>query len=837
MGARLSGTDLQNQLNILTSVGVVGDLTDGRLLQRLLSAHDGGAHAAFTALVERHGPMVLGVCREVLGDSPDVHDAFQATFLVLFRKAGSVRNADSVASWLHGVAFRVARRAKADAFRRGAFERRGAEMRALRSDRAAERPESWAELHEEIARLPQRYREPLVLVYLEGMTTEAVAQRLRCPKGTILSRLSRGRDRLRDRLVRRGLAPPASLVTRARPSETVPARVPEPLLSATVQLVTGLLKESTPAGLVSASVVSLTEGALRAMLWTKLTMGGLVGLALATLVIGAEAALAYQETTNAGRSVPSQKAPAEPVTPVARSSDPAKLTGSSAAVIVSLPPRAELHDFLRRASSEAISLSKSKPGEASSSCLTTIATAQAKASDLDGARATFAVAATEAEGGFGGAPDPWKLERVGRFEAQSGLKGEARATLQRAVKVLPGVVGDHSRASSTVDAFTAIVEQQAELGAREDARKTVALLLEFSKPLIESSKIEYVHDATAMAIAAALAAVGDFEAAFAWSEGLQNAGSVLRNTADFGSKNHEGYVLGKIADTGSKNLDRIVARRFVREAAERLAKMELADQKCGLSDLALAQARIGDFEAARRSAKAIGVGPSRDRYFITGEQPYALIRVADVQHLAGDTAGARETLRDALRLVRDHPRMRGRDGHLSKIVYAQLADGDIDGAIQSVAAAAVNRPYRLAWIARAQAATGEIAVSQANFARALNDAVLAVQHPPAPNPAATISPGVSKDMSRLMDVAEIQAMAGDIAGALRTVRSYDDEFYRRSALQKVVFARATAGDVGGALRLALDEAKTPEQRLAALEGLGQGVDARLSVKSLEPRSR
>ena len=193
MAARSLGAVLQTKLNILIASGVVGHLTDGQILQQSLSDDHGEAEAAFTALVDRHGPMVLGVCRQVLGDSHDADDAFQAAFLVLFRRAGSVRDADSVASWLHGVALRVARRARSDAVRRKAVERRGAEMRAVRSDRAADRPESWTELHEEIARLPQRFREPLVLCYLEGLTTEAVAQRLGCPKGTVLSRLSRDR--------------------------------------------------------------------------------------------------------------------------------------------------------------------------------------------------------------------------------------------------------------------------------------------------------------------------------------------------------------------------------------------------------------------------------------------------------------------------------------------------------------------------------------------------------------------------------------------------------------------------------------------------------------------
>jgi RNA polymerase sigma factor (sigma-70 family) len=181
MAARSSAGNLHSQLNMLSRLGVVGDLTDGQLLERCLSTHEGGDRAAFSALVERHGPMVLSVCRDVLGDSHDVEDAFQATFLVLFRSARSVRNGDSVASWLHGVALRVSMRAKADALRRKAHERRGAEMRAARNDRKSGCPESWSELHAEIDHLPGRYREPLVLCYLEGLTTEAVAHTLDPP--------------------------------------------------------------------------------------------------------------------------------------------------------------------------------------------------------------------------------------------------------------------------------------------------------------------------------------------------------------------------------------------------------------------------------------------------------------------------------------------------------------------------------------------------------------------------------------------------------------------------------------------------------------------------------
>src|SRR4051812_28572869 len=193
------GTDLLNQLDTLSRVGVVGNLSDGQLLQRLVTGDDAAAQGIFTVLVERHGPMVLSVCRQVLGDPHDAQDAFQATFLVLARKAGAIRKADSAASWLYGVALRVAVRAKADASRRRAHERRGGALKAAEAARGGDPPGSWPELHEEIARLPAHYREPVVLCYLEGLSTEVAAERLGCPRGTVLSRLARARERLRGR--------------------------------------------------------------------------------------------------------------------------------------------------------------------------------------------------------------------------------------------------------------------------------------------------------------------------------------------------------------------------------------------------------------------------------------------------------------------------------------------------------------------------------------------------------------------------------------------------------------------------------------------------------------
>ncbi|HEV3121830.1 MAG TPA: RNA polymerase sigma factor, partial [Isosphaeraceae bacterium] len=286
--------ELVNQLNTLSQVGVVGDLSDGQLLERLVTARDETAQAVFTALVERHGPMVLRVCRQVLGDSHDAQDAFQATFLVLARKAGSVRKVESIASWLHGVALRVSVRAKADEARRKMHERRGGAMKAAESMREREGPESWPELHREIARLPERYREPVVLCYVEGLATQAAAARIGCPHGTVLSRLSRAREQLRRRLTRRHIALPAGLLTAALAPEPASAALPPALLAETVRASLQFAgRRATEAAMASATATTLARGVLYTMMISKLKMVGAATLAC-VLALGGMRTLAFQ---------------------------------------------------------------------------------------------------------------------------------------------------------------------------------------------------------------------------------------------------------------------------------------------------------------------------------------------------------------------------------------------------------------------------------------------------------------------------------------------------------------------------------------------------------------
>jgi RNA polymerase sigma factor (sigma-70 family) len=178
------------------------ELSDTVLLERFVHCRD---EAAFAALAARHGEMVFGLCRRILGNPHDAEDVFQAAFLVLARKAATIRKPESLACWLHGVAYRLALKAKSEAERRRLHEQRATACHQDDKDDL-----SWREMRgaidEELQRLPEKQRQPLILCYLEGLTQDEATRRLNWPRGTLKRRLESGRENLRLRLTQRGIS-------------------------------------------------------------------------------------------------------------------------------------------------------------------------------------------------------------------------------------------------------------------------------------------------------------------------------------------------------------------------------------------------------------------------------------------------------------------------------------------------------------------------------------------------------------------------------------------------------------------------------------------------------
>jgi len=283
-------------------------MTDGQLLECFLSQRD---DAAFAALVRRHGPMVWGVCHRVLPKYHDAEDAFQATFLVLVRRGGSVQPREMVANWLYGVAYQTALKARAVAARRKERERQVVQM----PEPAAPGQEVWHDLQplldQELSRLPDKYRVPIVLCDLEGKTRKEAAHQLGWPEGTVAGRLATARKMLARRLAQRGVVLSSAALAAVLGQKAASAGVPTALVYSTIKAA-GVFAagQAAAAGAISAQVAALTEGVLRAMFLSKLKSVMLVLLLLVTL--SGVAGVLYR--TQAAQQPPSSPATAKPAT-------------------------------------------------------------------------------------------------------------------------------------------------------------------------------------------------------------------------------------------------------------------------------------------------------------------------------------------------------------------------------------------------------------------------------------------------------------------------------------------------------------------------------------------
>ena len=271
------------QLRTMAQAKAYEETSDRHLLELFLERRE---EAAFVALLERHGPMVLQVCRRIQGNEQDAEDVFQATFLLLACKAHSIRKRDSVASWVHGVAHRLALEAMRQNHRRQVRERRAADMRRT----SAVNHQAWQELQGTLdvalRRVTEKYRTPLVLCYLEGRTQEEAARQLGCPLGTLRSRLARGRDRLKALLERQGVGVSATALAAGLAQSNASATVPPMLLIGTTRAAFSYMAGKAAAAVVSARAAALLERGIKTMLTMKLKIATVVVLAASVLGLG-----------------------------------------------------------------------------------------------------------------------------------------------------------------------------------------------------------------------------------------------------------------------------------------------------------------------------------------------------------------------------------------------------------------------------------------------------------------------------------------------------------------------------------------------------------------------
>jgi len=287
-------------LQYLFEHGTFSGQTDGQLLERFLACRD---ERAFQILLERHGRMVLGTCHAILKDPHEAEDAFQATFLVFVHKAASIRGRDSLGGWLHRVAYNIALQANLDNVKRKAEEQRVSELTSTTTASSPEDPLLRSLVQVEVGRLPEKFRLPLVLCDLEGLSREEAARQLHWTEGMVRGRLAQARERLRARLSRRGIPLSAAALGACLSQEAV-AAVPEAWILATARAAHALILGVTTAALVSARTSRLMKATLDWMTTLKIKVAAVVMLALAALGGVAAAALAAGEAPPKAQALP-----------------------------------------------------------------------------------------------------------------------------------------------------------------------------------------------------------------------------------------------------------------------------------------------------------------------------------------------------------------------------------------------------------------------------------------------------------------------------------------------------------------------------------------------------
>jgi RNA polymerase sigma factor (sigma-70 family) len=694
--ARLS--DFFRRLTCGMAAEMLVDHSDPQLVTRALSGHD---EAAFQAIVHRHGAMVYRVCWRVLQHPQDTEDAFQATFLILAQKLHTVRKHASLASWLHGVAHRVALKAKAQSAARRCREHQAALPDTLPADDVTWR-EFRSALDVELGNLADKWRLPLIMCYLEGRTQDEAASQLGWSKSTLRRRLEQAREALGCRLKERGIVWSAAL-SAVLLSDCVASATPAPTLVAlTIEAAADVAAGKAVATAASAKVAVLTQGVVKAMFLTKLKTVTAVLLVVGMITFGGE--LIYQVLGTGQSAVQIE----DGANKQAKQTDEQKDEKSDLAA-TDQRRAAQAKEFRELA----LQVAGGVPDEREKAeLLRAAAVSRLKAGDRKGHDELLAKALRVVDG----LPE----DRKGN-DTQEDLRDHYKARFLVELAGLQAQAGDPELGRRTAGAIPipqdyedqlyfkaqalgSVAWKQADAGDIQGARKTM--------DQIEESDIYqgHIHSRKAVAlfmIASAQAKAGDVKGALATAEDISN-------------HSWRAWALSRVAVAQAMAKDEKGSIRSLERALEFARKIPPTDPPGGWHEregslsnaiyyIIEARAVTGDVMGARKLAEDLPENEKESRL------AWAFVRLGERQAAAGDVEGARKT---ADTLLPKGSRERGEV--LLAIVKAQLAAGNARGALETAAAIAhwEERALALVAIARAHASQGH----SAEAANALRDA-------------------------------------------------------------------------------------------------------------------
>jgi RNA polymerase sigma factor (sigma-70 family) len=766
----------------------LASLTDSDLLERFEVQRDG---SVFEALVRRHGPMVLGLCRRILHDPQDAEDAFQATFLVFVRKSGTIAKPELLGNWLYGVAFRTARVARA-----AAEKRRAKEAKAVPREQRAE-ASPWQEfqpfLDHELSRLPAKYRIPVILCHLEEKSRYEAAQALGVPEGTLSSRLARARTLLARRLARRCPTLTGGALLAGLGPQATAAALPAALVQTTVKAGMCVLGgRALTAGVVSAQVALVSEGVVRAMFLTKLKiiaaivcLGGLL-----TLGVGTVASRSLGTGDESSKVTVASKGESSPL-----------LNQALEAARTVTDPEAKLRVLLR------------------------IASVQHKTGDTAGARKTRQEAFELSKGFAAGIPRADALLKVAWSQIDAKDRTAVFETLKQAEQAVTPIEGESERPTW----LARLIGAQATAGDYEGGLRTLAKGEGFQGTLLSQFGFQLNIDnkeaaRKALTQAQALVKFEDKHESER-TNGLSGVAYALLKLGNLDQALETAAKLGKEQDSCLEIIASAQARDGDVAGAVHTAKgIQQDDAKADALDaIARAQAKAGDLAAARTTLGEVRgladklqqaeIGRLQRQPFPNPQFRFSLLqaRIAPTQLLLGDKSGALVTAAsitsdlqkaDALLEMGRNRVTAGKPTEAREMLIAasEAAQRAVPAVPQRVRPAQNAKAARLQLIAREQVKAGDIkeAFKTANSIptdQAMDDA--------------------------LAGIAPAQAEAGDRKGALETIARIRDETSKATALEGVAEKLVQTGHEKDAVDLAAKQA-SPVHKAYALLGVVLG---------------